>query len=399
MDKIYFLFLLVLSVGLTFLFMFFFMPKKQSVNISVIPAPRKQTASVAQSLPKISLLLYPAKFKGNSKSFKNLSPLLNSKLDKAITSSSMFEAKSIETQLLINQVENFLKYGTEEREVNTIAKGDGVSRRDALENAFLNAVEQVCGVFISSQQSTHKEYVNNNGKSEFYVSFQDRTNKTITARIIKYSIVSEKQFEGGQYEVNINVRVVSTRQEKVDVDSRYILIPVVERMAKTQTNVPFSNKRKDGIEVDIDLNLIDLYTMTVIPLKDVSTSVYYLSNKYSWPNDMNAFYTHLITKASSMVVQSLKQVVNHLIWSSNLIYKNGEFFINRGAMDGVKVGMKMRIMRKLYPILDPKTQKVINYRMEGCSKAIVKEIYENYAVLSVYKKIVDPTNCVVELDE
>ena len=374
--------------------------QNQKVKVSVVLG---HSPSVTQSVPstrtypKIRLLLYPSKFEKGTETFKNLSSLFDSCLDEAIASSKEFESESIKTQELMDRVENFLSHGTEEREVKISVKGEGVSRRDALENAFLNAIEQVCGVFISSRQSTHKEYINNNGKSEFYVSFKTQTDKMISGRITKYNVISEKHADSGQYTININANVVTTQQERVNADARYILVPVVERITKTQIDIPFSNKRKDTLEIYVSLHLIDLYTKVAIPIKNVRTSIDYFSNENNWPTDMKAFYTNLIVKVSSMIVQNIEQDVGKLTWGTELAYKNGDFFIRRGEIDGIKAGMKLRVMRKLYPIVDPKTQKIINYKMEEVSEAIVKKVYENYSLIYTYKRINDPTNCIVEL--
>ena len=68
---------------------------------------------------------------------------------------------------------------------------------------------------------------------------------------------------------------------------------------------------------------------------------------------------------------------------------NGNLYIDKGALDGVKRGMTFAISRDIYPIFDNNPDRPLGYVKENVGTVIITDIQESVARFDFIEKLKD----------
>jgi len=274
-------------------------------------------------------------------------------------------------------------------------KGTGPNREEALLQAQKNAVEMVAGFRLSSKQSSVRSMEYDGYETRIYTAFDDFTEKQFSGTVKRYEILSEGVDNEGHW-VSISADVEMYTMPKLSLSSRYVLMPNISYFKMESINVNIGGLRavKRICSLTIDLVLLDLETRLSIPIRSTSASAEELDYE-SYPgrpqNELSAGFAYeLASITSQRALESMLSVYSRLSWSANIIMLNGMFYIDRGAMDGVKRGMTFSLSREIYPIFDSNPDRPIGYIKENVGTVIVTDVQESVAQFEFIEKFKEP---------
>ncbi|WP_289059060.1 hypothetical protein [uncultured Mesotoga sp.] len=354
-------------------------------NVSVV-----QPVSVPK--PIIRLIMTPVSSSPGVFVPYDFTDLLTSRFTEIIGLSNSFRVIDQRTTEWLAELQRLNVIEKDYLKVST--KGSGTSREDALLQAQKNAVEMVAGFRLNSKLSTLKSMEYDGYETRIYTAFDEVTEKQFSGTVKRYEILSE----GVDYQnhwVTISAEVELYTMPKLSHSARYVLMPNISYFKMESIDVYIGGLRavKRICSVTIDLVLLDLDTRLTIPIRSTSASAEELDYE-SYPprpqNELSAGFAYeLASITSHRALENLLSIYETLDWSANIVMLNGNLYIDKGALDGVKRGMTFAISRDIYPIFDNNPDRPLGYVKENVGTVIITDIQESVARFDFIEKLKD----------